>query len=1691
MSISLQNYTLKERIHQGTSTVLYRAARNSDGGSVVIKLANGEYPGPRELARLRHEYGVLHELDVPGVVKTYGLEASNQGYALILEDLGGESLSHLLSRRRLGLRTVLTLASSLASVLDVLHQRHLLHKDIKPQNIFVTAEGGVCLVDFCLAVRLAQETQRAVRPDALEGTLAYMSPEQTGRMNRVVDGRSDLYSAGVTFYEMLTGALPFTATDPMDLIHSHIARRPVPPSERVPDLPAPVSDIVMKLLCKAAEDRYQTARGLKADLDECLRQWDENGTIEAFPLGRHDASGELHIPQKLYGRAAELLELDAAFERARLGAAELLLVAGYSGVGKSALVQEIHKPIAARGGYFIAGKFDQYSRSVPYAPIARAFQDLFRQILTESPQALLAFQARLLRAVGENAQLLIDLIPEIELVVGPQPPVQALGASEAQARFATVFQSFLEIFCAPEHPLVLFLDDLQWSDPASLKLLQLSLSGADVGHLLIIGAYRDNEVDAAHPLMVTLADICKTGTSVRTLTLAPLELPHVAQLLATTLDRSLTDVEPLARLVLGKTQGNPFFLNQLVKTLHKDQLLTFDTGSGSWRWDLDGIREVAATGNVVEFMVGKIKHLEERTQRALELAACIGHRFDLSTLCVIHEKPRAEVADALWQALSEGLVLPLQSDYRFVHGPNDGANRAPRETSDLPIAYRFLHDRVQQAAYSLIGDAHKQEVHLKIGRLMLAKARLDALDEQIFDIAGHLNRGASLITDKDERLELARLNLAAGRKAKTATAYDAAADFFAAGVSLLSDADWRESYELTFALHIERGEAEHLSGHLARAETLFDDLLSRAQSRLHRTQVQSLRIILITIQGRFNDALIVARDTLLQFGIDLPLAEEGWKRVLADELEAVSAKLAGWTPADLMAAPDMVDPEMRVLLELWGLMIPTAYFLSPTLLGVVSLKQVSISLDHGNAPSSGYGYVAYGMLLANVFGRYEEAYEYGRLALDLNTKFNNAELVCKLNELFAVFIMFYRKPLRATLEYLDRAYQAGLALGDLTYLSYTTAMIGTHKMGLGEELGQLGAEVDRYLVLMQRTNEAFATATHKATKRAIQILTDATRLRDDLRDDSPEERALRDSLGAPGMGMAASYYYALKAQILFLDESYAGALSMVEEAEQRIAIATSAHFTTELPFYTCLILSALATSASATEADRERYDAEINRRQAQMKRWAECCPENFQHKLLLVQAERARLRNSTDAIRLYEQAIEAARVNGFPHHEALANELCAKFYLGLGSAPIASSYMTAARAGYFCWGAAAKVAQIEATYSSLLLAPAAVPALTRDSSRSSTSQSMTTQHFDITAAMRAAQAIASEIVLPKVVDRLMHIVLTNAGAQRGALILNRDNKLVLEATLSVDPERVELGIHADIAGRADLPQTLLHYVARTREPVVLADALTDARFASDPAIAGRDPKSVLCMPLLHQGRLTGMIYLEHSAMRGVFTASRVELLGLLASQTAIALENAALLASVEAVSSEVRRTNEQLEGDVARRTAELREANQELSGANERLQIELAERARAEQEREELQLQIITAQESRMAEMSTPFLPITDEIMVMPLIGTLDTRRAAQVLEVALQGAQSRRAKLVILDITGVKHADTQVVDTLLRTANALRLLGAEAILTGLSPEVAQTLANLGIDLGKLTTRGTLQSAVGYALARVARNHRA
>lgn len=1669
--IHVSHHTIQEEIHRGENTVLYRGRRYEDGAPVVVKVLRSEYPSPSEVAKLRHEHAITRSLALAGVVKVHGMEKYGHGSALVMASAGGRSLDRALRAQPLGLPTALRIAASIAGTLAAIHACGVIHKDIKPHNIlFHEDTQATTLIDFGIATRLTHESQRAQSLNSLEGTLAYMSPEQTGRMNRAVDHRTDLYSLGVTLYEMLTGRLPFTSQDPLELVHSHIARTPASPRELSPEVPEVVSAIVMKLLAKAAEDRYQTARGLEADLRECLRQWDTTGKIEAFPLGRQDRTGELRIPQKLYGREAELRALMAAEARAGEGAALLLMVKGHAGVGKSTLTQELQKTITCGGGHFITGKFGQLNRSMPYAGVGCAFGELCRQIVAERPKALASWKSKLERAVGQDGRVLVDIIPELALVLGPQPEVPALGPTEAQSRFHRVLQAFVRVLAEPGRPLVAFFDDLQWADPASLKLIQFLLADPESANLLVIGAYRDNEVDAAHPLLLVLNEIQKNGVTVEEITLGPLSLPDATQLVADTLGCDLPRAEPLAAVVWGKTHGNPFFLGQFLATITKERLLSFDARSSAWAWDLERIQRMTVTDNVVDFMAGKIQELSPPAARLLELAACIGYQFDMSTLSILGGKPPGETAAELWEALQQGLVLPLDAEYRFLHLLEEpGADSAP---STFDVSYRFLHDRVEQAAYSLMDDDRRQETHLRLGRLLRARGADGLGEKALFDIIDHLNLGAARISDPAERLELARSNLTAGKRAKAAVAYEAAAGYFEAGAALLGASGWAEEHGLCFALHAELAECETLSGRSEKAEPRLVDLLERASSTLDRARICALQVFLYVTLSRFADSVRAGRAGLRLFGIDLPETEEQGAAALQAELAELQVNLAGRRIEALVDAPALADPEQRVVQELLMHLFLSGSAVLRVLALVSVVKGVNLTLKHGHSELSARAYMLYSFAFSSGPGAREDAGAFGALALALHTKRREVDQTCQMMLLHGTHIHLH-KHIGAALPDLARGYQAGLEAGQLFYASYTCNTIVTLKLGLGHELGALRAEVAQQINVIQRAKILSAVAVQIIARQMIASLEGRIEDRRSLSDGAFDEAAFMAEVERPDFGVVHCWYHMVKAQLALLYEDPDLALSMIALAEKSAPACAGLFFAGELPFYAGLAL--LASYPAKDAGEQPQLLEAITRRQEELARLAAQCPANYLHKSLLLAAERARVEGKElEAMDLYDQAIAAAQANEFLREEALASELFAKLLFAHGRTRMARAYMSDARHAYQRWGATAKVADLTEKYPDLLH-PAAVPPRFGDvrttiaiPTATTTSKSGRGDVVDLVAVIQAAQAFAGELVLEKLLDRLMRIVVESAGAQRGYLLLARAEQLMIEASIALDPDKVEVGLSIPAESRADLALHVVQYVARTRETVCLGDAARASRFAADPYIAGGLPRSILCLPLLHQGRLTGVLYLENTLVRDAFTSNRIELLGLLSSQAAVAVENALLYADVQ-------RHRATLEVEVGRRT-------EELSAANARLELELGERARSEQERAQLQEEIIMAQNTRLAELSTPMIPITDRIMVMPLIGMMDAPRAQQVLETALFGAKESRAKVVILDITGMKLVDAGVASVLVSAAGGLRLLGAQVVITGIRPEVAQALVSLDIDLRGMLTLGTLQSGIAHAL---------
>ncbi|SEE76734.1 PAS domain S-box-containing protein [Rhizobiales bacterium GAS191] len=1461
-------------IREDGERVLCRGRRNGADGvrdAVLVVLPAAEQPTPGILNRLAHEYGLRGELDGAWAVRPVELARERGRTMLILEDPGGEPLDELVgSRMEMG--RFLRLAVALSAALGRLHERGLIHKDIKPANVLVnSATGQVWLTGFGIASRLPRERQPPEPPEIIAGTLAYMAPEQTGRMNRSIDSRSDLYALGVTLFEMLTGALPFTASDPMEWVHCHIARQP--PSERMSDVPAPVSAIIMKLLAKTAEDRYQTATGVGADLRRCLAELESRRHIAPFRLGEHDASDQLLMAEKLYGRDRERQALLDAFDQmVTTGTPILVLVSGYSGIGKSSVVNELHKPLVPPRGIFTSGKFDQYKRNIPYATIAQAFQTLTRQILCKSDAEVGYWREAIQTALGPNAQLIVDLVPEIEFVIGKQAPVPELPPTEAQARFHMVLRSFLGVFARKEHPLALFLDDLQWLDAATLRLLEDLATDPDIHHLMLIGAFRDNEVTRAHPLARTLDAIRQSGAIVRDIVLAPLSLSHVTELLADTLHCREAVAVPLARLLHEKTLGNPFFAIQFLTALREEHLLMFDAREAAWMWDLSQIEARGFTDNVVDLMVDKLKRLQPTTREALKQLACLGNRGEIAMLSIVCGKPVEDIHRDFWESVRLGLIVHL-----------DGA-------------FKFAHDRVQEAAYSLIPLELRADAHLRIGRKLIAEMAPREVVERIFEVVNQLNGGASLLTDDGEKQRIAELNLMAARRAKASTAYASACIYLSQAMALLECGVWTSRYDLAFAVWLERAECEFLSGHFDVAEPLLEELLRRGATNVDKAAAYRIKIELYVVRSENALAIDCALECLRLFGIAMP-AHPTSEQVRA-EYETVWKGLGERSIGSLIDLPLSSDPEVQAAMRVLSLLYAPSLFTDLNLIFLHLCKMVNLSLRSGStdAASTGYGWL--GIMLGPVFHRYAEGYEFAKLACDLVEKHDFTAYRAKAY--FAMEIAaLWTQPVATGLQYLDFAFRAGIETGDLTVACYSRNHTVTDLLLRGDPLQEVWHETERGLEFVRKAKFRDVVDVIVSQQRFILNMRGLTSSLSTFSDSVFDEDAFEAQLGDDRMSTMVCWYWILKLQARFISGDYGAALTAGRKAKELLWSSVGHIQLLDYYFYSSLAVAALWEDGLPPSSLSEWRDL-LTAHVAQLREWSENGSATFRDKFELVAAEISRIeKRDHDAMGLYEQAIRSARANGFVHNEALANELAARFYAARGFEKIAHAYLQDARYCYLRWGAAGKVRQFDQLYPNLR---------EKEPTPSPTSTiGAPVEHLDLATIIKISQAVSGEMVLEKLIDTLMRTAIEHAGAERGLLILPRGIEQRIEAEAMTGGDGVTVHLRDASMAASALPQSIAHYVARTQDSVILDDAAVQNPFSVDPYIPSHSARSILCLPLVNQGKLVAVLYLENNLAPGVFTPSRIAVLKLLASQAAISLENTRLYRDLEEREAKIRR----------------------------------------------------------------------------------------------------------------------------------------------------------------------------------------
>ncbi len=1520
MPVPIQGYEIQEALFRSDRTTIRRGVRERDRLSVILKTLSNAYPSSSELARFRHEFHITRMVAGTGAIEALEQIRYGDSLALILGDFGGISLRDYIQGRSLDLTAFLRLAIDITNNLGCIHAKNIIHKDIDPSNILINPDTGATqIIDFGIASELTREKQDINVANHLEGSLAYISPEQTGRMNRDVDYRTDYYSLGVTLYEVLTGVLPFTARDTVGWVHCHMAKVPPSPHQLDPAHPKAVSAILMRLISKNAEDRYQSSTGIVRDLEECLTRQFDPGPICEFPLGRWDIPEKFEVPQRLFGREMELETLVRACDQVAAGGVQYLLVSGHAGVGKSALIQELHKPVVRNKGLFVEGKFDQFQRDTPYGAFIQIFRGLVQQLLTESPQEVAQWESSLLRAIHPNARVITDLIPDIEKLIGEQPPVLPLAPSEAQNRFLLTFKNLIQTFARKDRPLVVFIDDLQWSDIPTLKLIEYLMTSPYLEHFLLIGAYRDNEVSNGHPLNDSLAAI-EDSRPICRISLKPLAEPYVNRLVAETFHCELSEAAPLSSLVFSKTQGNPFFVNALLTSLYKDGGFNFLEREGRWTWDLAKIAELQVTDNVVELMLRMLDKLLTETRAILRLAACIGNQFDLSTLAMVNETTTAKTGALLLPALKDGIIVPLHHEYRLVHLRDHDSG----DGHDCEVVYRFQHDRVQQAAYSLLEAGGRAKAHLRIARLLLARIATDDIDKRSIEIVRHFDEGRDLLSDGAEKEKVCRLNLQASRKAKKSTAFGPAFGYAQTARSLLPVNAWRSHYDLCFEIWLECTETAYLAGNFEAAEDASRVLLREARTATERATVYRLREVQYTLAGQLREAIQAGISALHLLGIEVDLNPSSFT-VLKESIR-VKRSIGDRSVSSLIDQPMLTDPDKRMAMRtLIDLISPAKIFGLENLFAVAVFKLVNLALRFGNCSEAAYAYIAYALVLTSRNGMFALASEFGKLAVELNEKLDDLEFRCKILFLYATYVQGWSNHWRETSPLYKKAWEVGLQTGDLVYVGYASYHMARWNPDLTvPEAARLAEGSLAVAKGSKHQNSVDVGNVLQQFRFNLMGRTDGLlTLSDPLFDEDKCLSGMFERQFFFGVGI----HNLTKLQVCYLYDAFEDGLALIPEDNTAERALLGTYFSVEYCFVVFMIHAALWPSFSVLR--KARAMLRMKKEYRTMRRWHSHFPVNSSHLVFTMDAEFARIRGdflgATSSLR---KAIDAASAGGFLGYRAMAHELLGKLYLHYGEEEIGGIFIAHTCRDHEIRGATAKLEHLRVRYG--VPSPPHVPAqahlMSADESTSTTASGSRTvvedsSTLDLETVTKAARAISSEVVLSKLLHAVMWSVKENAGAEKAILLLadGKDRNLLVQAKcLSQDTIDVLTAERPEES--EELSLAIVNYVARSFESVVLGDAVLEKAFAGDPYIRTRQPKSILCMAIQRQGELSGVLYLENNVASHAFTPDRLEVLQILASQAAIAIENS--------------RNFENLERVVRERTAELERAKENAEAAN-------------------------------------------------------------------------------------------------------------------------------------------------------------
>jgi predicted ATPase/signal transduction histidine kinase len=1531
MTLKIPGYVLFNEVSKNDQYVTYQGIRESDQKPIYIKISTKEHPTLDEISNLKHEYEITKDTHSPLIIKPILLNKFQNLLYLVYADEGFETLDKFTKSHELSLEDKLKIAINLTEAVHSYQNENLIHKNLEPRNIFVKPTTfEVKISGFSYATKQTRQKLSVKSPAQIERQVAYISPEQTGRMNRELDYRTDFYSLGVILYEFFSDKKPFDVTDVVELIHSHIAIQPPTPREINPRVPRIVSDIIMKLMSKTVEERYASLLSLEYDLKRCLKELETSGKIEPFSIAQNDVSPIFQISQKLYGREQELIKLNDIMLTIAHDPPQLCLLSGFSGIGKTSLVAEMQKPIYEKGGFFIAGKFDQFKTNIPYSGFIQALQDLIQHILTESEDRILYWKERILESLGQNSGVITDVIPELKLIIGDPPKPQELDTEQTYNRFSIVFQLFIKTFASPITPLVIFLDDMQWVDSASLKLIEMLLTSHQMRGFLIVGAYRSNEMDRYHPFMVMVERLRNSFSKITELEVNPLTLSQVTELIADSLHKSTLDVKDLAKIINDKTQGNPFFINQLLTFLYEEKMIQFNSEKGEWIWNLEQIISAKVTDNIVTLLVNKLQKCSEITQKILKLAACTGHSFDATLINHIADYPPHVVLKHIDEAIHEGFIVPDDHMPDVMWDPTQELEAFQLQKGKVK-SLKFAHDRVQQAAYSLIPSKERKFLHYRVGKILLESPLDNDREDKIFDIVYQINHAFELVKDPEEKITYAKLNLTAGERAMNAVAYITAIDYLRSGLNFLPNDRWKNHYDLSFQLQIKLAECSFLIGEYDEARELFDHTLKHVKTDNERIAIYILRIKLFTSTTQYFEAIQNGRMALKLMGVDIPQVTTKWE--ILKELVQIKWKLLGKDKKELHEGPKIESEQSAIILNVLFLIIAPAYLSTKELYAYLVLKGLRYCMQWGYSPSTPYFFAAYGIILNILTGDIKSATYFGDVALKLPERFNDKSSVPAVKFLVGAFVMPLTTPYRYCIEVLKSGFEMGITVGDFIYGVYALAQLMASQYVSGKNLHDLYRDLQEYKDFVSKVKAHNRGFMFVGAHQAILALKGKTHHPSLMASDTFDEEEFFKNMIAGNYPLSLYFVYVFKLQITYLFDKYEEAVDIGKKADE-ISFAVRGHpINIEKDFYSALALSQIASEKSSDRL--HDYIKKLTKILKRLKKFAKSGPSNFLHKYLLVKAEIARLKGlKDDAVELYDKAIESARENDYIQNEAIANELFAKFWISLNKIHLAKQYLIEAHYNYYCWGADAKVKDLEDKYPQILSRRNNM--MISQDDKSDKALDMPTRAIDIDAVFKASEMLSGQIELNTLIEELLKLAVENAGAERAVLILEENSKWIIKAERNYNDTKVDLGMSLEKA-QTFLPQSLIMYVLRTKEPLIVRDAEKEGLFTSDTYVQLQHIKSMMALPLIHQSKIIGVLYLENNLTTSAFTSDRVEVLKLLSSQIANSVENALLYAQQANLSRDLQKTNLQLEDysqnlekNVYLRTHELKAKNEEL-----------------------------------------------------------------------------------------------------------------------------------------------------------------